>query len=138
MEYSAEVEIKAPIERVWEILTTASNYPDWNPTVTKLEGTIALNEKITVHAKISPDRAFPVKVSEFQPSSRMVWEGGMPLGLFKGVRTFGLEEADGVVKFTMTEVFSGPMVGMISKSMPDLSASFTEFAESLKKEAEKK
>ena len=37
----------------------------------------------------------------------------------------------------MTEVYSGLMAGMITKSIPDLQPSFDEFAVALKAEAEK-
>ena len=67
----------------------------------------------------------------------MVWTGGMPLGLFKGERTYTLvPDRDGVI-FSMTEVYSGPMAGMITKSIPDLQPAFDEFGACLKQAAEK-
>ena len=56
----------------------------------RVNGRIAPGEKITVRSRANPGRAFPVKVTEFDPGRRMTWSGGMPLGLFKGVRTFTL------------------------------------------------
>ena len=67
----------------------------------------------------------------------MTWTGGMPLGLFKGVRTYELDPAgDGVVHFKMREEYTGPMLPMIWRSIPDLGPSFQEFARSLKAAAE--
>ena len=67
----------------------------------------------------------------------MVWTGGMPLGLFKGERTYGITPNDnGGVTFSMREAFSGPLSGMVTKSIPDLNPSFAEFAACLKKTAE--
>jgi hypothetical protein len=43
-----------------------------------------------VHSKISPGQAFRLTVREFVPARRMVWSGGVPLGLFKGKRVFTL------------------------------------------------
>ena len=61
----------------------------------------------------------------------------MPLGLFKGVRTFTLTpENGGATKFVMREEFSGPMLPMIWGSMPDLAPSFEQFASGLKERAE--
>ncbi len=137
MEYSASQRINASPETIWSLLTDGGAYPDWNPTVTRVEGDISEGNKIKVFAAISPDRAFPVKVAEFEPNRGMTWQGGMPLGLFKGVRTFRLEPRDdGSIEFSMREVFSGLMLGMISKSMPDLQPAFDEFALALKKKAE--
>jgi hypothetical protein len=69
----------------------------------------------------------------------MRWSGGMPLGLFKGERSFTLtaEPDKGVTRFTMREEYTGPL-GMMWKSMPDLGPSFTQFASGLKREAESK
>ena len=61
----------------------------------------------------------------------------MPLGLFRGVRTFTLTPSgDGSTTFEMVEVFSGLLEPLISKSIPDMTDSFEEFAESLKRAAE--
>lgn len=135
--FASSITIQAAPETIWAILTDAPAYPEWNPTVDKVEGTIERGQKIKVFAKISPDRAFPVKVSEFKPSEKMVWSGGMPLGLFKGERTFTLTPgADGSVEFAMREVFSGLMSPLIERSIPDLQPEFDRFADALKRKAE--
>jgi hypothetical protein len=46
--------------------------------------------RVTVYARSAPERAFPLRVTEFVPPQRMVWAGGMPLGLFTGTRSFVL------------------------------------------------
>lgn len=67
----------------------------------------------------------------------MTWTGGMALGLFKGVRTFTLTpRGDGATQFTMREEYSGPLLPVIWKSMPDLGPSFRQFAAGLKARAE--
>jgi len=134
--YRTSISIHAEPAAIWAILTDAERYPEWNNTVERVEGTIAPGERIKVHAKISPGRAFPVKVSTFEPSARMVWSSGMPLGLFKGERTFSLERKGEQVEFTMQEVFSGPFSPMIERSIPDLQPAFDEFAADLKRRAE--
>lgn len=139
LQYQVAANIQAKAETIWSYLTDAGNYPNWNSTVDRVEGTIAPDNKIKVFAKISPERAFPVKVAAFEPARKMVWEGGMPLGLFKGVRTFLLTpQSDGSTTISMTEVFTGPMVPLISGSMPDLRLAFEGFAADLKQVAEGK
>jgi hypothetical protein len=66
----------------------------------------------------------------------MTWSGGMPLGLFRGVRTFTLADERGATRFTMREVYSGPLASLIGRSIPDLGPSFTQFATGLKIRAE--
>ena len=135
--FQATTSIRATPESIWTILTDGARYPDWNTTVDRLEGTIAPGQKIKLHVKLNPGRAFPVRVSEFEPSRRMVWRGGMPLGLFKGERTFSLTpRSDGAVDFSIKEVFSGPLSPLIEKSIPDMQPAFDEFAASLKRRAE--
>ena len=136
--FSASTTIEACPENIWAILTDASAYPEWDPGVDRIEGRIAPGEKITAFSKLSPGRAFPVKVSEFVPGRKMTWIGGMPLGLFKGERTFTLTpQGNGSVEFTLREVFTGPLLPLIGRSLPDLTASFEQFAAGLKSRAER-
>ena len=137
MEFSATTTIEASPETIWAILIDAPGYPQWDPGVERIEGRIALGEKIKAFTKLTPGRAFPAKVTEFVPGQKMTWAGGMPLGLFKGVRTFTLTpQENGTIYFTLREVFSGPLLPLIGRTIPDLTTTFQEFAEGLKKHAE--
>ena len=134
--FAATSSIQASPERIWAILTDAARYPAWNPTVTKVDGTIAPGARIALHVTLSP-RAFPVTVAVFEPPRRMVWRGGMPLGLFVGERVFTLTpQAGDVVEFSMRETFSGLLSPLIARSLPDMQPAFAAFAESLKRAAE--
>ena len=135
--YSATTNINASPETIWAILTDAPNYPAWDPTVIRIEGTIAPGERITAYTKLSPDRAFPVKVTTFEPAQKMVWTGGMPLGLFKGERTFTLvPKSDGSTDFALREEFTGLFLPLIGRTLPDLNKAFKAFAAGLKAYAE--
>lgn len=136
--FATTIDINASAERVWALLVNADDYPRWNTTVTKVEGTIAQGQTIKVFAKISPGRAFPVKVSQFDRPRLMVWTGGMPLGLFKGERVFSLTATpDGATRVSMVEEFTGLLAPLITKTIPDLQPAFDEFAAALKREAER-
>jgi hypothetical protein len=134
--FHTAIHIQAPQEKIWKLLTDAAGYASWNTTVDKVEGRIAIGEKVTVHAKLSPGRAFPVTVSTLDAPRQMVWTGGMPLGLFKGERTYSLTPRDGGIEFSMTEQFTGLMAPLITKSIPDMQPAFEEFAACLKRKAE--
>ena len=135
--YHAETTIEAPPERVWGVLVDTSKWPEWDPYCERIEGEVALGAKVKAFTKLSPGRGFGVKVSELDEPRQMVWSGGMPLGLFKGVRTYTLEpRADGGTDFSMTEVFSGPMLALIGGSIPDMSEAFEAFVGGLKARAE--
>ncbi len=134
--YDAAASIEAPPETIWAILTDAPAYAEWDSGVERVEGSIAPGEKIKVVSEANPGRAFPVKITAFEPARAMTWSGGMPLGLFKGVRTFSLTPDGTTTRFTMREEYSGPMLGLIWRSMPDLGPSFEQFARGLKQRAE--
>ena len=135
-EFKAKATIQATPETIGKILTHAPGFPEWDPNVERVEGTIAPGEKITVHTKFS-ERAFPVNVSEFVPNQKMVWSSGMPFGLFKGERTFTLNpQEDGSTKFAVQEQFTGALLFIIGRSIPDLSETFEQHAQGLKNKAE--
>lgn len=125
--YEAKRFIAAPAARVWTALTDANALVAEDTGISRIDGRIALNEKIKLWTDISP-RVFSLKIVEFEPDRRMVWKGGMPLGLFTGVRQFNLSPSSSGTEFHLREEFSGPMLPLIWKSMPDLQPSFDAFA----------
>ncbi len=135
--FSVSIIIAASAGKIWSILTDAPNWTRWNTTVEKIVGEIALGQKVSVFVKVNPKRAFPVRVTQFVPNKKMVWTGGMPLGLFKGERTYTLtEQPNGSTEFAMREEFTGLMAPLITRSIPDLQPVFQEFAAALKQHAE--
>jgi hypothetical protein len=135
--FAASSTIHASPEAIWAILTDAPGLTRWDSGLERVEGRIAPGQRIKVFSKVNPGRAFPVKVTEFLPGQRMTWTGGMPLGLFKGVRTFTLSpQGNGDTRFTMREEYSGPLAPLIGRSIPDLGPSFEQFATGLKRHAE--
>ena len=136
-QFSATIQIQASPERVWALLVDTGSWQKWNTTIDHVEGANTVGSKVTVHAKINPGKSFPVNVTSMTAGRKIVWASGMPLGLFKGERTYTLMPNSGGVSFSMTEIYSGPMAGMITKSIPDLQPAFDEFARCLKSEAEK-
>ena len=135
--FKSSIQIESSAENVWNILTDAPSWIQWNTTIDKIEGEINLGNKVTVFAKASPGRAFPLRVTEFVPHKLMVWAGGMPLGLFTGKRAYSIRMINqNAVEFSMIEEFTGLMAPLITRSIPDLQPSFDEFAKCLKTYAE--
>ena len=135
--YQASATIKASPEQIWGILTDAPGYTNWDSGVVRLDGRIESEEMIKVFSQVSPKRSFPVRVTEFVPPSRMVWKGGMPLGLFKGKRIFTLmPNGNGTTTFTMREEYTCLLHLLMWRMMPDLQPSFDQWAAGLKAKAE--
>jgi hypothetical protein len=135
--FEASAVIAADPAAIWTVLTDGAGWTSWDSAVVRLDGTIAPGQKVTVYPEVNPKRGFPVKVVEFVPAQRMTWRGGMPLGLFTGIRTYRLTpQPGGTVLFRMREEYTGPMAGLIFRSIPDLGPSFERFAAGLKRQAE--
>jgi len=147
--FEASSFIDAPPERVWPLLADTAAWPGWDSGVTKVEGTPVVGGKITIMfaasaersassggIAASPAKAFPLTVSALEAPNRMVLRGGLPLGLFTGRRAYTLVPEGGGTRFTMREEFTGPLAGLIFRTIPDLDPSFRQFAEGLKKRAE--
>ncbi len=128
--------IAAAPERVWAHLTDGPALVSGGLGVERLEGVIAPGAALKVWSAANPGRAFALRVTEFTPPRRMVWTGGMPLGLFTGVRQFTLTPAGVGTEFHMHEEFSGLLSPLIAASIPDLQPAFEQFADGLRRLAE--
>lgn len=129
--------IDASPEALWALLTDAEGYSRWNPAVVSLDGPIEPGRALRLVSVVNPKRTFTPKVTEMDAPRRMVWSDGMPLGLFRGERVYTLTpEGPDRTRFHMREAFTGPLSGLISRSIPDMGPSFEQFADGLKREAE--
>lgn len=127
--------VRARPETIWGLLTDAQGFPRWNSTITRLEGDIREGERLRLHVP-GTDRTFTPVVSGLVPCERMSWIGGFA-PLFTGVRVFKLRSRDdGSVDFTLEERFSGLLMPLVRRSLPDFRPVFERFASDLKKEAE--
>ena len=130
-------DIVAPPERIWKLLTDAARFPSWNSTVTRIDGEIALGAKLALRVPLDPKRTFHPKVTRLVANREMEWRDGFA-PMFRGIRTFALTPgATGVTTFEMTETFSGLMLPMIAKSLPDFGPAFETYAADLARAAEK-
>lgn len=130
--YRALREIAASPDVVWSVLTDTVRLQSGGFGIVKIEGAMIPGGRIKVFSELDPKRAFPVTVAKMEAPGLMVWEGGMPFGLFRGVRTFKLTATVTGTSFEMEEVFSGPLAGLMRKAMPDLQPIFDKFADGLK------
>jgi hypothetical protein len=135
--YEASSVIAADAEAVWAVLSDGPGWATWDSGVDSVEGRIVLGGTVKIRSQAAPGRAFPVKVTAVEPFARLRFSGGMPLGLFRGVRTYELSPgAGGGTAFHVREEYTGPLLGLIWRSMPDLGPSFDQFARGLKRRVE--
>jgi uncharacterized protein YndB with AHSA1/START domain len=142
VEYATEVAIAAAPAQVWRVLTDAANYASWNPEILAVAGRFAAGERIRVRVRLGDGtiRNLSMRVTEFSAPTRMQWTGGMPLGLFTGVRTFtvaGEDAGEGAgARFRMHVRMSGPLAPAIVRSVGDRQPEIDRFSAALKARVE--
>ena len=136
--YEISIAIAADPATVWHALTVEMPADPVPFGIMKLDGIIDRNARLKLRSEVDPQRIFSLTVTNLIAPRTMVWRGGMPLGLFTGTRTFSLWPKDEGTRFEMREEFSGPLAGLIVRSIPNLTPSFEKFSQALKAKAERK
>ncbi|MGZ5398928.1 MAG: SRPBCC family protein [Nocardioides sp.] len=134
--YEASQEIAATAEDVWAVLTDPGRLQAADTGVVRIEGDVREGERIRVWSEVAPDRAFPVRVTRLERPRVMEWTGGAPLGLFTGVRRFTLSPAGPHTRLDVREEFTGPLLPLVWRTMPDLTDSFERFVRGVARAAE--
>jgi hypothetical protein len=121
-ELHTEIEIHAPAERVWQLLTDFENMPDWNPSMEEIKGEPVTGARLEIRFA-SPNgkggMRFKPRVLKAEPNRELRWLGhlGIP-GLFDGEHIFTIEPLDGDrVRFVQRELFTGLLVPFLSRSL---------------------
>ena len=137
-EYLTSSLIDASPLAVWQILVDGPGYSEWNPEIIRIGGTITEGARIKAHVRLGDGavRAVGQRVTLIEAPKRMVWEGGLPLGLFTGRRTFTLHPVGKGVEFRMHLHMSGPMSPLILKSVGDRQNDIDRFSAALKERAQ--
>lgn len=135
-DFATTIDIHAPADAVWTVVSRPDRFPDWPSGVLRVEGAgdgAEVGQRIRIESAANPGRSFPVAVAEVEAPHRLVLRGGMPLGLFVGTRTYQLDRLDDArTRFTMREDYTGPLARLVTRSIPDLQPSFDTFAVGLK------
>ena len=135
--YEAAARIDASPEQVWALLVDVGGWRDWDAGVDRVEGRVALGEKLTLYATMIRTRPFQVTVTDIRPREVMRWRGGLPLGLAVIERTYTLDaQEDGGTLLTVREDHTGPLAVLLARSTPDLNPSFRQFCQGIKARAE--
>jgi hypothetical protein len=122
---------------VWAVLTDVGSWRDWDSGVDRVEGRVALGERLTVYATMIRSRPFTVTVTELRPGEVMRWRAGLPMGVASIERTYQLDaQDDGGTVLTVREVHGGPLAGLLGRTTPDLNPSFRQFCVGIKARVE--
>ncbi len=64
------VDIQAPPEQIWALLTRPEDMTRWNSTLTSIEGNIELGGTVRMQVPEAPGRTFKVKVTRLRAQQR--------------------------------------------------------------------
>jgi uncharacterized protein YndB with AHSA1/START domain len=112
--YTESVTIDAPIQVVWDILSTIENWPSWNPDVKSVSLVGPLDSGTTFVWKSGPSK-ITSRLEEVSPPNRIVWTG-KTMGI-KAVHIYALEDHNGQTVVTSSESFDGLIVKLLKNMM---------------------
>ena len=140
-ELRTEIEINAPPEKVWQILTAFENFPQWNPFIRRIDGELSVGARLRVALQPPGGRSwtFKTKVLNVEPNREFRWLGKLILpGIFDGEHSFRIEPLDsGGVRFIQEENFKGILVAPFMKRIEAATkSSFNAMNKALKQRAE--
>lgn len=109
---SDAVDIDAPVERVWEILTDFKRYGEWNPFTTRVDANLEVGASVELHVVLGPLRVRQtVRIEAIEAPVSLVW--GMSMGaswLLTARREQRLEMLDeSRCRYLTTDAFHGPL-----------------------------
>lgn len=87
--------VRATSDRLWELVSDLSRWPDWNPHETEVAGAIAFGGQLTM-TEVFPDqpaRAVVARIADWRPYVRLVWTENRGF-LFRTLRYIDIEELD--------------------------------------------
>jgi hypothetical protein len=125
IEYS--IDIAAPPQAVWNVLTDVDAYTQWNPFLTLDRAPAAVGDRLSV--TIRPGRrkmTFRPTVTAFEPGSEISWLGRLLApGIFDGTHTLAVETLpNGHTRFRQREVFRGALVPFMKSVLRDTGDGF--------------
>jgi hypothetical protein len=141
-ELRTEIEIAAPVEKVWNILMEFDQWKEWNPIVNQASGTAENGAKIAVTMRGKNDKDGPKyapTITHFEAPKSFRWRAKMMAGfLFTNDKIFELEESNSGTRLVHYEEFSGMLVPLFwSKMEKDALPMLKSMNDALKTVAEK-
>jgi hypothetical protein len=135
------IEIRAPLDAVWRVLTDFQAYPEWNPHIRAVRGTPKVGSRIAIRSQ--PPGGHPVVmrpvVTRWAPPTELRWRGTfIARVLFSGEHGFKLEQlAERRVRFHQDETFSGLLVPLYARlRLHRTREGFTQVNEALRERVE--
>lgn len=128
-EITTEIEISAPPEKVWSILTDINNWQEWSPIIKNSRGTAAAGSELTItmtgknEGEEGPTYS-PV-ITDLEAPGYLRWRAHMLAGfIFTNYKVLKLEESGSGTRLIHKEMFKGLlapiMCGQMEKGVPPM------------------
>jgi len=131
----SQIEIDAPLERVYATLIEFERYPNWNPYHIRVAGSPELGAKldVTVHRPDGKTVQVPgVHVLRLRENAELTWGGGLK-GVFYGEHVFELRKLDeNRTLLVHNEDFKGLFVGFADLPADVLTMGYERMNQALK------
>jgi hypothetical protein len=137
---ATSIEIATPPALVFDVLTDFAAYAEWNPFFSTVRGRAEVGSPLEFEVKGAQGKGRTLRavLTELAPGVRVVWRGGMMLGLFRSEHCFELlKSAAGCVVLDV-ESFAGPLVTFLinDERIEQQRQGFTVFDQALKARCE--
>ena len=136
----ASIDIAAPPERVWAVISDLNSFSGWNPFMTQASGELVVGAQlsITIEPPGGKPMNFKPKILEVEPNRRLRWIGRFLIrGLFDGEHVLQVEPLNsGHTRFTQCERFSGVLTRVSGTLFSRTEAGFTAMNSALKQRCE--
>ncbi|HUP82872.1 MAG TPA: SRPBCC domain-containing protein [Candidatus Limnocylindria bacterium] len=135
------IEIRAPLDLVWRVLTDFDAWPAWNPHVRKVVGRPQVGRRIAIHTRPPGGRTVVMRplILDWNPPRELRWRATfVSRRLFSGEHGFRLEETrTGQTRFGQDETFSGMLVPLYARlRLGSTRLGFAQMNEALRARAE--
>lgn len=135
---SATIEIAAPPEQVWAVLTDLASYPEWNPVFKKASGQPIPGNRITItstNPQTDHTMTVTVKVLTAEPGTELRWASRV-LGLMTSEHSFLLSPTSGGTQLVQTHTYRGLFTRFPPKTINRIQASFEAINQAVRQRAE--
>ena len=135
------IEIRAPLDVVWSVLTDFDAYPAWNPHVRRVVGRPRVGGRIGIHTRPPGGRTVVMRpvILAWAPPHELRWRATfVSRALFAGEHGYRLEQlAPGRVRFVQDETLSGWLVPLYARArLAATRLGFAQMNEALRTRAE--
>ncbi len=139
-ELTSEIEIDAPPETVWRVLTDFDAYSEWNPIEIEMKGQPIVGTVLEHTSRLPGNRPmqFRPTLVEVEPERALAWEGRLFLPRLFDVRhRFALQRlSEGRTRLRQSELFWGVLIPFVGGTLRKTQEAFDIANSAIKARAE--